>query len=63
MDIKEALAKHGNVWDPSTNSHMMEIYEPLHANLAASFKDTVTSSKGLKYGSDERHRVDVGAHS
>lgn len=58
--IAEVIAKHGNVWSLTTNSDMIEVFEPLQAEMAASFKDTVKSVKAQKYGPDERQRADVG---
>lgn len=59
--IQEAIAKHGNVWSPKTNSDMNELYEPLHAAQAEQFLKSVKVEKGLKYGDHERHRLDVYA--
>lgn len=57
--IKEAIARHGNVWTLQTNSDMNELYEPLHAQQAERFLPIVRVEKGLKYGAHERHRLDI----
>ncbi|KAM0816016.1 putative Alpha/beta hydrolase fold-3 domain-containing protein [Seiridium cardinale] len=57
--IKEAIAKHGNIWSLQTNSDMNELYEPLHAQQAGRFLRNVKVQKGLKYGDHERHRLDI----
>lgn len=58
-EIRRAIARHGNVWSLQTNSDMMDLYEPLHAQQAHKFETTVQVEKGLKYGDDARHRIDV----
>ncbi|KAH7028763.1 Alpha/Beta hydrolase protein [Microdochium trichocladiopsis] len=58
-EIRKAIARHGNIWSPQTNTEMMELYEPLHAQRAPEFEATIEVEKGIKYGSDARHRVDV----
>jgi acetyl esterase len=57
--IRDAIAKHGNIWTLSTNTEMTELYEPLHAQQAEKFSETVKVLKALKYGDHERHRLDV----
>lgn len=57
--IREAIAKHGNVWTIATNTEMSELYEELHAQRAQQFTETVNVQKGLKYGDHERQRLDV----
>lgn len=57
--IQEAIARHGNVWTLKTNSEMNELFEPLHAERAHDFLQTVKVQKGIKYGDHERHRIDI----
>ncbi|KAH8646777.1 Alpha/Beta hydrolase protein [Xylariales sp. PMI_506] len=57
--VREAIARHGNVWTPQTNTDMNELYEPLHVQQAHKFVDTVKVEKGVKYGDHERHRLDI----
>lgn len=57
--INEAIARHGNIWSLQTNTDMNELYEPMHAQQAHHFLQTVRVEKGLKYGEHERHRLDV----
>lgn len=57
--IKASIAKHGNVWSLQTNNDMNELYEPLHAAQASQFTKSVSMEKGIKYGTHERHRLDV----
>lgn len=57
--IQEAIARHGNVWTLQTNTEMNQLYEPLHAERAAQFAQTVKTEKAIKYGTHERHRLDV----
>ena len=56
--IKEAIARHGNIWTLDTNMEMERLHEPLHAEKVASFENKVIVEK-LKYGSHVRHRIDV----
>lgn len=58
-EIREAIARHGNVWTVQTNSDMTELYEPLHAQQAQRSRGQIKIEKGLKYGDHERHRIDV----
>jgi acetyl esterase/lipase len=58
-EIQEAIARHGNVWTLQTNTDMSKLYEPRHAQAAANFADKVRTEKGIKYGTHDRHRLDV----
>lgn len=57
--IAEAVAKYGNAWSPEVNEAMKELFEGLHIGRVKSFEGKVGVEKGVKYGDDERHRVDV----
>lgn len=57
--IAEAIARHGNIWSPQTNEEMQKLHEVLHAEKITNYENTVKVQKALKYGSSERHRIDV----
>lgn len=59
MDLASEVRKFGNVWTLEVNSHLQNILEPLHATNFLKYKDKVKEEKNVKYGCDERHRLDV----
>jgi hypothetical protein len=58
-NIAAAIAKHGNIWTLQTKDDLEALYESLHAENSGNFTDIVASTKLLKYGPSERHRIDV----
>jgi hypothetical protein len=58
-NIRAKVIEHGNTWTQAVNAFFQDLIEPLHAEKEASFKETVKIEKGIKYGTDDRHRLDV----
>lgn len=59
MQISQEVLKFGNDWTPDVNNHFQDVIEPLQAENNAKFNATVKVEKGLRYGDDERHRLDL----
>lgn len=57
--VRETLAKFGTAWNNDVPAGLMKLYEPLQAKQNATYGNDIKAEKGLKYGSDPRHRIDV----
>ncbi|KAH6954119.1 hypothetical protein HG530_015872 [Fusarium avenaceum] len=58
-EISGEVLKFGNKWTLGVNNHFQELIEPLQAENNAKLSPTVKVEKSLKYGDDERHRIDL----
>lgn len=57
--VHQALAKFGNSWSPDVPPTLMKIFEPLQAAQNQKYGNDIKADKALKYGPDERNRIDV----
>jgi len=57
-EIKVSIANHGHTWSLQTNKDMESLFETLHAAKLSAFRD-IAVEKGLRYGSVNRHWIDV----
>lgn len=59
MDLAREVRQFGNTWNLAVNRHFETILEPLHAERAPRYNDHVKEVRQVKYGSHDRHRLDV----
>ncbi|KAJ3536828.1 hypothetical protein NM208_g6486 [Fusarium decemcellulare] len=59
MEMLQEVLKFGNNWTLDVNNHFQNFMEPLQAENNAKLSSRVTVQKGVKYGDDERHRLDI----
>ncbi|KAH8682248.1 Alpha/Beta hydrolase protein [Xylariales sp. PMI_506] len=59
QDARKIIEKNGAQWSTQVGIELANIYEPLQASNNAKYASKVSVSKALKYGSGDRHRIDV----
>lgn len=57
--IRDALATIGNSWGSDVPATLLKLYEPLQAEQNQKYAGQIKAEKAIKYGPDERNRVDV----
>ncbi|KAF3767024.1 alpha/beta-hydrolase [Cryphonectria parasitica EP155] len=57
--VRETLAKFGKAWTPDVPPALLKVYEPLQAQQNAKYGSDIQTEKALKYGPDDRNRIDV----
>lgn len=58
-NIRAKVIEYGTTWTQAVNAFFLDLIEPLHVEKEASFKEIVKTEKGIRYGADDRHRLDV----
>lgn len=57
--IRDALATIGNAWGNDVPPTLLKLFEPLQDQQNQKYAGQIKADKAIKYGPDERNRIDV----